>query len=138
MPRGQGLAIITAMFLSSLPLAAQNRSQNSKSQHPLQVVSVTATARPANWNGKCPHEFHFQGIIQAQGSGDVQYVWERSDHASSSGTLHFTGPAGKSVTDIWQLSSPPNATYHGWERLRMTGGGHESSSPASFTVHCSK
>ena len=88
----------------------------------------------SKWNGRCPHEFHFEGTITSRGAGNVQYTWDRSDGASApTEMLHFTGPnQTRNVSTSWTLSK----TYRGWEQIRVTAPNFIRSNKAGFTLRC--
>ncbi|MDQ6799602.1 MAG: hypothetical protein M3041_02060 [Acidobacteriota bacterium] len=88
----------------------------------------------SRWDGRCSHEFHFQGSITSRGAGDVQYTWDRSDGSgTTTETLHFTGPnQTRTVRTSWTLSK----SYRGWEQIRVTSPNFIRSNKAAFTLRC--
>ena len=96
-------------------------------------VRLRTLASP-KWDGRCPHEFHFEGAITSRGAGNVQFTWDRSDGAGSAAeTLHFTGPnQTKTVRTTWTLSG----SYRGWEQIRVTAPNFIRSNKAGFTLRC--
>ena len=88
----------------------------------------------SKWNGRCAHEFQFEGAITSRGAGNVKYTWDRSDGASAPiEMLHFTGPnQTQTVRTSWTLSK----TYRGWEQIRVTAPNFMRSNKAGFTLRC--
>ena len=88
----------------------------------------------SKWDGRCPHEFHFEGSITSRGAGDVQFTWDRSDGGGAAvETLHFTAPnQTRIVTTSWTLAT----SYRGWEQIRVTAPNFIRSNKAGFTLHC--
>jgi hypothetical protein len=116
---------MAALLLIASPLLAVPGVKS-----PVRLRAVTSS----RWDGRCPHEFQFEGRITSRGAGDVQYTWDRSDGPGTTAeTLHFTAPnQTKTVRTSWTLSK----SYRGWEQIRVTSPNFIRSNKAGFTLHC--
>jgi uncharacterized protein YndB with AHSA1/START domain len=94
-------------------------------------VKMTSSSR---WDGRCPHQFHFEGSITSRGAGDIQYTWDRSDGSNAPAeTLHFTAPnQTRTVRTSWTMAK----NYNGWEQIRVTSPNFIRSNKAAFTLRC--
>ncbi len=93
-------------------------------------------ARETGVTGDCTagKKVKFEGLIEANASGDVSYIWKRSDGASSSTptTIHFDAPGTKTVTTEWNLWT----AYSGWEQIQTTAPNVLTSGKAEFSITC--
>ena len=116
---------IAALLLIASPLLAVPGVKSPVRLHML---------NPSKWDGRCPHEFHFEGAITSRGAGDVQYTWDRNDGGGAvAETLHFTAPnQTRTVKTSWTISK----SYRGWEQIRVTSPNFIRSNKAGFTLRC--
>ncbi len=97
------------------------------------VTSVTASASPPSYSGSCPYQFNFSAIITANGSGTVNYQWERSDGTSDlPQSVSFSSAGSVVVTTYWVLGG----SYSGWERVRILSPNSMLSNQAYFSLSC--
>ena len=97
------------------------------------VTSVVANVDTPTSAGPCPKTFNFNVVITANGSGTVNFRWERSDNAISQvQTINFASAGSQTVADSWQLGG----TYSGWERIHILTPNEAVSNQANFTLLC--
>jgi hypothetical protein len=121
---------MSRLFIAALLLIASPLLAVPGVKSPVKVRMLNSS----RWNGRCPHEFQFEGAITSRGAGDVQYTWDRSDGpGTTTETLHFTGVnQTKTVRTSWTLSK----SYRGWEQVRVTTPNFIRSNKATFTLSC--
>jgi hypothetical protein len=100
------------------------------------VNRVTAAARPAHYDGRCPASIEFVGTIFMNYQATVSYRWERSDGASGPvETVVVQGPRQGAVTR-WQLRRPVGEVFQGVETLHVLSPIDIYSNPAKFQMVC--
>lgn len=111
------------------------------------VFSVSKPALvvgPAEYTGKCPITFRFEGAIFVAGKGGtVKYRFLRSDGTKSlPQELVFNGPGSKEVSTTWQLSytgvsrAGTPLTLEGWQKIEILEPVAMTSDPADFKLTC--
>jgi hypothetical protein len=100
------------------------------------INHVTAAARPAQYDGRCPASIEFVGTIFMNYQTTVSYRWERSDGASGPvETVVVRGPRQVAVTR-WQLRRPVGEVFQGVETLHILSPVNLYSNPAQFQLVC--
>src|SRR5438128_1213979 len=104
------------------------------------LESVSLTAHPDRYNGMCPANITFMGLVDvARGPMVFQYQWERSDGGQMP-TRMYRVP-GRNARQIrlvehWRLGTP-RRTQEVSMRLRVASGNTRlMSEPARVTIHC--
>jgi hypothetical protein len=107
-----------------------------------EVTSVELKAEPSQGAAPCPVTVRFSGLIQATGSGEVQYTFARSDGTTSPvHTMNFSGSNRQSVSDVWTLGDDAHlSSYAGWQTLKVLSPNvlETSSEAGAFSINCER
>jgi hypothetical protein len=111
------------------------RLPNAKApEQSLQVTSAKLISSPEVYDGQCPVTLKFNGEITANGKGQVQYTFIRSDGATApTYTLDFNGADTKPVDTTWTLSLP---AFNGWVAIKILSPNELESEHAFFKGTC--
>lgn len=100
-------------------------------------VTVSISADPASYTGKCPASITFTAKIASTERGNVQYRFTRSDGALSMvETLKFDAPGTKTVRTTWTLGGERLPSFSGWQAMESLYPETVSSDRANFSIRC--
>jgi hypothetical protein len=95
--------------------------------------SASLSASPKNYSGDCPTKINFNGKIQANRPGRVQYKFIRSDGANAPiHTIDFRRPGSRLVNTSWTLGK----SFSGWQAIQILYPQQAHSNRAAFTIRC--
>lgn len=135
-----GVAIVTlpiselgTYVLTARPLVNPAPTQNFK------VTNISLLASPAKYQGSCPALVNFDGVIETNGQGSVQYTFVRSDGATGPRqTLNFKSAGKLPVRNTWSLGGTSLPSYSGWQALKVLSPIVMESDKATFEIRCDK
>lgn len=97
------------------------------------VIRVTLAAERLAAINSCPETVDFRGQITMNGPGTVQYLFERSDGATSPvRTLHFAFAGTQLVDTSWAIGR----SYEGYQKLKVISPNTRVSDKAEFNLNC--
>jgi hypothetical protein len=106
------------------------------------VTAVELKAEQAKITGPCPATVKFSGLIHASGSGQVSYVFVRSDGITSPvRTVNFSGSGTQAVSDVWTPGDAADlSSFDGWETLKVLSPNELESGreEGSFSITCER
>lgn len=116
----------------------RNHNRDSTDDDDDDSSRVSVTASPEEYEGPCPTEISFTGMISGNPGDTVTVDWNRSDSAAGTPetvVLDSTGTA--TVTTTWMLGGN-GSEIEGWQSLTVTypDGTTETSDQAEFSVDC--
>jgi hypothetical protein len=102
------------------------------------VTYAAIEAAPIAYSGACPATINFNGKIETNGPGHVQYRFIRSDGATGPAMdLDFDHAEVKYVTTTWTLGDARLLPYYaGWVAIEILSPNPLESNHAEFKVAC--
>jgi hypothetical protein len=136
----EAVAIVTlpiselgAYVLTARRLTAPTTTQKFK------VTGISLLASPSKYQGSCPAIINFNGVIETNGQGTVQYTFVRNDGATSPvQTLIFKSAGKLPVSNTWTIGGTSLPSYSGWQAVKVLLPTAMESDKAEFAIQCSK
>jgi hypothetical protein len=136
----EGVAIVTlpirelgAYVLTARPLTKPAATQEFK------VTNISLLASPEKYQGVCPALAGFDGVIETDNQGTVQYTFVRSDGAIGPlQTLNFKSAGKLPVRNTWSLGGAGLPSYSGWQAIKILSPVVMESGKAGFEMQCDK
>ena len=103
------------------------------------VEGVSAEAQKTNITSQnCPEELVFEGIIQTNGAGEIQYRWVGSDGSKSDPETLEVSRKGKHRVDfVWNFGQPGKTHKSQWQQIEILKPVNLKSGFAKFNLKCS-
>ncbi len=124
---------------SEKPVEPLKTGEGEKQATNLMVTDAGLKADDAKVSGPCPVTIKFGGYITANGPGQVQYQFTRSDGATGPTViLDFKGAGTQYVITTWTLGGQGLNSFEGWQAIKiLTPNEFESShETGSFVMQC--
>ncbi len=136
----EGVEIVTLPIseLGAYVLTGRQLTASTTTQK-LRVTSISLLASPSKYQGSCPATINFDGLIEANGQGIVEYTFVRSDGATGPvGTLNFKSAGKLPVNNTWSIGGISLPSYSGWQAVKVLSPTAGESDKAHFEVQCVK